>query len=74
MNSTAALAATLGLTVSELRDYAYQPTKSSRRVYAIGDEYFAVGKRAPLDDRQWQKNKDQFWGEQCNTIIWRAKS
>ncbi len=75
MNSTSALAATLGMTGSELREYVYQRGLKGRTVYAIGNKYFAVGKKQPDSDDggyTWVRHSDQFWAQQCNTVIWKA--
>jgi len=74
-----ALANTLELDFTELSDYQYQAGRFSRSVYAIGEQYFCVGKRPPsplrmshLHALQWALYPDQFWAGKANTIIWVA--
>lgn len=64
------IAATLGIDLSEMRDYRYQPSRSSVAIYAIGDNYYCARTSAPDDGRNWEKYKDQFWAERHKTILW----
>jgi hypothetical protein len=70
------IAATFGWDVRDVSDYRYQPTRTSRAIYAIGDSYFAVGKTPPGDDlgEPWEPHSDQFWATKAATVLWRADS
>ena len=69
------IAATLGLDLSELEDYRYQPTRTARRIYSIDDIYVATGLTAPKDHvgGPWEKHPDQFWAD-GKTTIWVSKA
>jgi hypothetical protein len=69
------IAATLGLDIADLGDYRYQPTKTTRPIYAIGDIYVAAGHKPPKDDvgSKWEEHKDQFWAN-GKTTVWVAKA
>ena len=69
------IAATIGFDMAELDDYRYQPTQTTRAIYAIGDIYLAAGKTPPKDDvgSKWEKHTDQFWTE-GKTSIWVSKA
>jgi len=69
------IAATFGLDIAELGDYRYQPTRTTRSIYAIGDIYVAAGRKPPKDDvgAKWEEHKDQFWTK-GQTTIWIAKA
>lgn len=77
VSSTAALAATLGTTITDLNDYRYQPSRISRAVYAIGNRYFCVGKKKPeipeLGGLEWREHPDKFWAERAGSVIWVAE-
>ena len=68
------IAATFGTDSSGFEEYRYQPTRTSRAIYTLGD-YYAVGKTAPKDDvgQPWEKHPDQFWAEKYNTVLWVSK-
>lgn len=76
ISNKAALAATLGLTLSELSEYRYQPTRARMPIYTFGGYYWATGQRVPKygtdEGLTWEQHPDKFWGEQAHTIIWRA--
>jgi hypothetical protein len=69
------IAATLGLDMAELEDYRYQPTRTKRPIYAIGDVYVATGLKPPKEDvgAPWQQHPDQFWAN-GKTTIWLSKA
>jgi hypothetical protein len=69
------IASTLGLEISELDDYRYQPTRTSRPIYAIYDFYIASGIKPPKDvvGQPWEKYPDQFWATD-KTVIWWSKA
>ena len=69
------IASTFGLDVSELADYRYQPTRTTRPIYAIGDIYVASGLKPPKDDvgEPWKEHSDQFWAK-GKTKVWVSKA
>lgn len=74
MSPKYALAATVGMDLSELSEYRYQSTRTQKAVYAMED-YWCASSTVPKDavGGPWEKHSDQFWAEQAKTIIWRAK-
>jgi hypothetical protein len=73
MRGAAIIASTFGIDVSGFEaDYRYQPTRTTRAIYAIGDGYYAVGKSAPKDEvgNPWELAKDQCWAGQNGTKLW----
>lgn len=76
MTSHAALAATLGLTTSELSEYRYQPHRHPHAVYSIAEHYYCARASHPtaLPDLKWERLPDQFWAEKAETILWVAKA
>jgi len=76
MKSKRIIASTIGFDVDEMEAYRYQPTRTKQAVYAVGQYYYACGKRKPSEvfGTDWEIDKDQFWAEQNKTILWSAKS
>ena len=75
--STASIiAATFGSDSSDMADYLYKSTRTTRPIYAIGSYYFATGTTPPKDDvgTPWEKHQDQFWAAKNSTILWVAKT
>lgn len=73
MSPRNALASTLNLEFSELTEYEYQPSRTKRRVYAIGDFYYCSGlKPVSLDGIKWEQHSDQFFAKQAKTVIWKG--
>jgi len=72
MKTVSIIAATLGDDVADVQEYRYQSTKTTRAIYAIGDFYYATGKKAPKDavGEPWEMHDDQFFAEKNNTILW----
>lgn len=73
--ATTVIASTFGMDSAGFEgDYRYQPTRTSRAIYAIGDDYFAVGKTAPKDEvgQPWIKHQDQVFAQQYGTTLWMA--
>lgn len=69
-----AMAGTLRLAIDELDDYEYQPGRESRKIYAVGDYYYCLGKKPPGDtDLKWERHPDQFWAERAGTVAWRTR-
>lgn len=65
------IAATLGLSTSELSEYRYQKTKHKSAVYCIGNDYFACGIDQPqTPGLTWALHADQFFAERKNTKLW----
>ena len=66
------IAATLGMTPSELDEYRYHSTRTGRAIYAVGDVYVAAGKKPPTEDvgASWERHPDQFWADGKTTIWW----
>jgi len=75
MKSLGIIASTLGIDQNELSEYRYQPTRTKQPIYAIGDFYFACGKKRPGDfvGGNWEIYKDQFFAEIHKTILWSFK-
>jgi hypothetical protein len=75
MSPKYALAATLGLDLTELSEYRYKATRTIKAIYAIED-YWCASSTIPKDQvgGTWEKHDDQFWAEQANTIVWRAST
>jgi hypothetical protein len=69
------IAATLGLNIADLGDYRYQPTRTTRPIYAIGNIYVAAGHKPPKDNvgAKWEEHQDQFWTN-GQTTVWVAKA
>lgn len=67
-----ALAGTIGIDTAELSEYRYQETRTKQAIYAVGAQYFAVGKSAPKDavGKPWREHGDQFWAKQAGTVVW----
>lgn len=76
MKSAGIIASTLGIDQAVMSEYRYQPTRTTQPIYAVGDLYFACGKRKPKDDvgQDWEANKDQFFASQNNTTMWLSKT
>lgn len=78
--SVKVLANTLNLsydTEREFKDeYAYQPSRTTRLIITDGADYYAIGKKPPIDDlgKPWVPFKDQFWAEQNDTVLWVSES
>jgi hypothetical protein len=72
MKTPTILANTFGIDINDISDYRYQSTRTSQAIYAIGEQYFAIGKRKPKDvfNTSWEMFSDQFWAKQGNTVIW----
>lgn len=78
MSAPQVIANTLGLELTTSREfnneYLYQPGRTKKPLYTVGDDYFCVSKSKPKDDvgGEWVKHRDQFWAEQKNTVLWVA--
>lgn len=72
--SKSIIASTIGLELSELEDYRYQPTKLARAVYSIGDDCYCCSKKNPgtLNGMEWHPAADQFWASRKNTVLWKS--
>jgi hypothetical protein len=70
------IAATVGMELSELRDYRYHYGKTKRALFAVGDEYLATGANKPTPEEvdglelNWQEHPDQFWAKEACTVLW----
>jgi hypothetical protein len=68
------IAYTLGIDPVELSDYRYQPGRTRRAIYGIGEHFYCQGKTPPTDlvDRGavWERHADQFWAERARTVLW----
>jgi len=75
MTAHAALAATLGLTTSELSEYRYQAHRHPHAVYSIGSAYYCARSSPPtaIPEIKWERLSDQFWAEKAGTICWVGK-
>lgn len=78
MSTREVIAATFGWDIGEVSDYRYQPGHTKQAIYAMGEHYFAVGKKKPTDlteygEVEWELHPDQFWAEQKGTKLWRTK-
>lgn len=78
MSTREVIAATFGWDIGEVSDYRYQPGHTKQAIYAVGEHYFAVGKKKPTDlteygEVEWELNPDQYWAEQKGTKLWRTK-
>lgn len=50
MKGSYVIASTLGMCIDDFEwDYRYQPTRTTRAIYSIGDSYYATGKTRPKD-------------------------
>jgi hypothetical protein len=58
--------------ISEVTESRYQPTRTKRAIYSIGDAYYAVGGTAPQDrvGSDWRQHHDQFWALRHRTVLW----
>jgi len=76
MKSKRIIASTIGFDMDEMEAYRYQSTRTKQAVYAVGQYYYACGKRKPTDEvgSEWLIDRDQFWAEQNKTVLWSAKS
>jgi len=76
MRSKSIIAATFGMDQSEIESYRYQSTRTKQAIYSIGEYYFSCGKRKPTEDvgGEWCMDRDQFWANENNTILWSSKS
>ena len=76
MKSKTIIASSIGFDIDEMEDYRYQPTRTKQPIYAVGEYYYACGKRKPSDQvgSDWLIDREQFWAEQNKTILWSAKS
>jgi hypothetical protein len=76
MRSKTIIASSIGFDVADMEDYRYQPTRTKQPIYAVGEHYYACGKRKPTDEvgAEWLIDREQFWAEQNQTIFWSAKS
>jgi len=75
MKSLGIIASTLGIDQNELSEYRYQPSRTKQPIYAIGEFYFACGKKKPGDlvGGDWEIGNDQFFAEINKTILWSSK-
>jgi hypothetical protein len=70
------IASTVGMELSELRDYRYHYGKTKRALFAIGEEYLTIGATRPTPeevdglDLSWEEHPDQFWARQASTTLW----
>lgn len=67
------IASTFGLDIAGFEDdYRYQPTRTDTAVYAISDQYFAIGKDRPTDEvgGEWLEHQDQLFAKENNTTLW----
>jgi hypothetical protein len=71
---TAVIAATFSWDGETMREYRYQPGRTKRAIYAIGDCYYAVGKTKPTDDvgSEWRTHPDQTFAKKAGTVLWYA--
>lgn len=70
------IAETFGFDINEMKEYEYQKYISPK-VYSIGDNYYAVHKTKPKHKDvggEWIINKDQFFAQKENTILWKCSS
>jgi hypothetical protein len=75
ISAKSALASTIGLEISELKEYEYQHGRTARSIYAVGDWYFCAGMKPPREpDMKWERHPDQFWAERAGTVVWQAHS
>lgn len=76
MSTPLIIASTLGLDLESSRafnnEYQYQPGRTKKPVYVVGDDYFCVSKSKPTDDvgGPWEPYGDQFWAKEKGTILW----
>ena len=72
MRGSIIIASTFSTDSHGFEEYRYQPTRTSRAIYVIGDNYYAVGKKPPKDEvgEPWTKHSDQFWAEKYGTVLW----
>lgn len=72
MRSDYIIAATFSTDAESVREAVYQPTRTRRLVYAIGDRYYAVSKTVPTDavGTPWRRHSDQFFAERAGTVLW----
>ena len=74
------IASTIGLDVSELREYRYHYGKTKLALYAVGGHIYCVKPTEPTeaecDDMpyQWTEDSDQFWAKQSGTVVWQAST
>lgn len=75
MTPTNILASTIGMEYSDLKDYRYQPSKFKVAIYAIGDDYFTICKKAPpvIDGISWSRYKDDGFTKNTDYVIWHYK-
>jgi len=75
MKGSSIIAATFSTDSAGFEDCRYQPGRTSRAIYTVGNDYFAVGKTKPKDEvgKPWEKFSDQFWAEKYNTTLWFSK-
>lgn len=66
------IGSTIGMELSEVTDCRYQPTRTTKAIYSIDSQYFAVGKNAPKDEvgGKWRQHRDQFFAEKHSTVLW----
>ena len=49
MRASHIIAATFSTDCAGFEEYRYQPTRTTRAIYTVGDDYYAVGKTKPKD-------------------------
>ena len=73
ISTTRAIAASVGMDADDLKEYVYEPGRTTRRVYAIGDSYYCTAKRQPKEcGLVWAKAEDQFFALRAGTTLWIA--
>ena len=76
MSTPLIIANTLSLDLESSRqfnnEYQYQPGRTKKPLYTVGDDYFCVSKTKPTDDcdGEWEQHKDQFFAAKAGTILW----
>ena len=56
-------------------DYRYQPSRTKKAIYSIGDDYYCVSKTKPTDEvgQPWMPAVDQSVAKRYNTTLWVSK-
>lgn len=69
------IATTFSMDQADMKDARYQPTRTMRAIFVIGNDYYAVGKKKPADEvgQPWQPYKDQWYAERHGTVLWESK-
>lgn len=65
-----ALASHLNYDISELKEYRYQPSRSTKPIYSIGDDYLTCIKGKQKPAQSTERNADEwFWEEIKNDFV-----